>query len=617
MDITIAQGLFKRACDGEMNAVLALSTKEELDPLVQIITSKLTNMLVVDEGYKTHSPDHTKYHASIGKEIRLYGGHTIANIRRRGEGPSYDDLVSDACKKLKVPFEKGQTLHNEANLLDIFLEQRWQALAPVDRERLAANARKTALEQTSEKGWYMKAGTSALMIPLFASGGWGLLSLSMLDPSYKVTVPCVLHIAYLRRKIVGEGRGMSVVPTSSSAVPETGNGSGEIISSLEIGDTNEAAAISFTEVPKSSHQTWHRIDRADHGISRLNSIIQTVPAAGTVAEIAGTTGTRYMEVVCSGDLAKATKGGGFRAFSHGSDGIKEHANLFKTDKLAAIANASALMNIASVALAQKHLADISKKLSDLKDDVGRVVSFQQDGRRVILTGAVHYFEQIAPAVAAGEHSASVLGQLEHREADLIQVQHHLAADLAAALRTLEDVKDESWFSSDQFVDCVEKQQRELSDLLQQIVLCLRARALGWQLLCQFPEGEIGKQRRREDILRSLKEFDDCGAHLAAFDATLRNKLKDASSLWSSEEMNKRKLGLLRSTDDALKALATDTGKIVLAMAEVEEMRTALQRPFRLKLKVENGEITGTQDLVSWNTDDTASVQPSAGIAFDR
>lgn len=594
----IGPQLLKRASEGELDAVLALSTREELDPLVQIITSKLTNFLVVDASYATHNPDHTKYHTAIGKELRLYGGNTIANIRRGGEGPAYDELVSDVCRKLKIPFEKGQTLQNESNLLDIFLEQRWLALTPVEREQLAANARETALGRTSEKGWYLKAGASALMIPLLASGGWGLLGISMLDPSYKVTVPCVFHIAYLRRKIIGEGRGLSVAQTSLRGVPETANCGDGTASPPEIDDTNEVALLSITEVSDPGHQAWHWIDPGHDGVSRLNSIIQTLPAVGTAAEIAGATRTKYMEVVCNGDLAEAAKGGGFRAFAIGSDGIKEHANLFATDKLAAIANASALMNIASVALAQKHLADISKKLSELKDDVGRVVSFQQDGRRAILTSAIHYFEQIAPAVAAGEHSASALGQIERHEADLIQVQHHLRGDLTAGMQKLEAAKDEGWFSSGQFVNVVARQQRELGDLLQQLVLCLRARALGWQLMCQFPGGEIGKQRRREDILQSLKEFDDRGANLAAFDAKLRNKLEKASSPWSSGEINRRKLELLRYADETLKALSRDTAKMVLAMADVDEMRTALQRPFRLKLKVSNGQIVGANDFNS-------------------
>ncbi len=500
--------------------------------------------------------------------------------------------MADVCWKLSVPYEKGRTVENEGNLLDIFLEQRWQALEPVERERLAANARKTALGQTSEKGWYLKAGASSLMIPLFATGGWAVLGISMLDASYKVTVPCVLHVAYLLRKIVSEGRGTTksgsyvAVTRSEPRLRE--------VPALEVHDADGKPVLSMSEVRETGLEAWRPITRADTGISRLNSIVQAVPSIGTAAEVAGATGTKYMEVVCSGDLIKAAKGSGYRAMSRGANGITEHANLFGPDKLAVLANASALMNVASIALAQKHLADISEKLSELKNDVGKVASFQKTGRRSVLTGAIHYFEQQAPAVMAGEHSASVLGQIEHHEADLLQVQHHLAEDLTTALRELQETKDGGWFTSNDFVDSVEERQRELNDLLQQLLLCLRTRALGWQLLCQFPEGELGKRHRRDDILRSLAELDDCGARLAEIDTALRGKLKGASSLWAAGKMNQRKLNMLRGGEEALKALSAERSRILVGIEQVDAMQNALQEPFRLLVKVEEGEIRAVQ-----------------------
>lgn len=580
--------LLRRAEEGDLYAVLALSTKEELDPLVDVITSRAWNFLNVSDEYKRHSPDHTKYHSLIGDELRLYGGNTLWNIGRRGEGPPYEKLVADVCWKLSIPYEKGRVVENEGNLLDIFLEQRWQALDPSERERLAANARQSALGQTSEKGWYLKAGASTLMIPIFATGGWAVLGISMLDASYKVTVPCVLHVAYLRRKFIGEGRGAAKsAVTRSDPRPKDK-------SALEFHDIDGGSMLSFSEVREPSLQAWRPIDRKDTEISRLNSIVQVVPAIGTAAEVAGATGTKYMEIVCNGDLMKAAKGGGYRAMSRGANGIKEHANLFGPDKLANLANASALMNVASVALAQKHLADISEKLSELKNDVGRVASFQKTKRRSVLTGAIHYFEQKAPAVMAGEHSASVLGQIERHEADLLQVQHHLTEDLNTALRDLKDTKDDGWFTSNKFVVLIEERQRELHDLLQQLMLCLRTRALGWQLLCQFPDGELGKQHRKDDILRSLAELHDCGAQLSEVDAALRSKLKGASSLWAAENMNRRKLTLLRGGEEALMMLSAEQSRILLGIEQVDAMQNALQEPFRLMVKVEEGEITAVQ-----------------------
>jgi hypothetical protein len=67
-----------------------------------------------------------------------------------------------------------------------------------------------------------------------------------------------------------------------------------------------------------------------------------------------------MEVVINGDLVRAADGHGFRAIAMGAKGVREHARLFEVKNLQNVVNAAAVWQIASVLVAQKHLADISK-----------------------------------------------------------------------------------------------------------------------------------------------------------------------------------------------------------------------------------------------------------------
>ncbi|WP_394443285.1 hypothetical protein ACGGKE_18295 (plasmid) [Sphingobium naphthae] len=586
---------------GDLYAVLSLATNEELEPLVKIITAKLTNFLEVKDEYQRHHPNHRRYHALIGDELRLYGGNSLMNLGRGGEGPSYDEIVADVCWKLSVPYEKGRTVENEANLLDIFLEQRWRSLDPAERELLAGAAREAALGKTSEKASYARSGAAALATTLFTGPGLAVLGISLLDPSYKVTVPCALHVAFLRRKFLEEGR----AGADEAKRPSTGEiGVAPVdrpdeasTTSLELHDDAGVRLLTIRDVPDIDGRPWSRIgDAEDAGVSRLNSLVQAVPALGTAAEIAGATGTRYMEVVCNGELMKAAKGGGYRAMSRSGTKITEHANLFDADKLSLVANASALMNVASVALAQKHLADISEKLSALKKEVDGVADFQVAGRKAILTSSIRYFEQIAPAVLAGEHSGGVASRIEDCEAKLLEVQDHLAHDFAKTSRELQDLKDMSWFSSSEFVDAIERHQRQLNDLSEQQILCVRARALGWQLLCEFPDGEITKKCRRDDIVASLNELTESGDRLRRMDAALREKLRKASSLWSASAMNSRKLGIMQTGDELLTKLAEESGRIMAGIKESEEARSALQRPFRMRLMIEDGRVAAVQPL---------------------
>ena len=66
-----------------------------------------------------------------------------------------------------------------------------------------------------------------------------------------------------------------------------------------------------------------------------------------------------MEVVINGDLVQASDGDGLRAFAMESGHIKEHARLFDVQKLQNAINAAAIWQVASVVVAQKHLANAS------------------------------------------------------------------------------------------------------------------------------------------------------------------------------------------------------------------------------------------------------------------
>lgn len=579
--------------NGDLYSLLALSTREELEPLVDCVLSRLTNLLDVNEDYKRHSPDHTKYHTVIGDEIRLFGGNSIANLGRGGAGPPYDEIVVDVCKKLNVPHAACDTVGNESNLLDIFLERRWQSLKPAERERLAADVRKAALDKTSERNWYASTSVlSAIGSRLFMPAGLAFLGLSLFDAAYKVTVPCVLHIAFLRRKILEEGRasrrsGVSALPTSKT-IASTVRGP-----ALVVGGEDGTAALSFVEIERAPSESWLDLRKEDGEINRLSPLLQAVPALGTALEV-GT--TRYMEVVCDGELVNAAGGNGLRAWSKNAKGIKEHATLFDPDRLSALVNASALMNVASVALAQKHLADISEKLSSIKDAVGEIARFQKDERRSVLTGSIHYFGQVAPAILAGELPDRVLDQIERHEADLLRVQHHLSEDIRAKVDAIQSLKDEGWFGTKGITETLAEHQGHLDDLCRELFLCLRARACGWQLLCVFPGGDLVVEQRRNDIERSLDELDVQGEKLTAVDALLREKIHGVSSFWSPSTANERKLSLLRAGDAAFDNLSAERSRIFTDLRAANDMRVARRGPVTMALKVEDGQITAVQTV---------------------
>ena len=322
---------------------------------------------------------------------------------------------------------------------------------------------------------------------------------------------------------------------------------------------------------------------------------QNLQQACGAASTEWATGARYMEVICDGPLMKAAEGGGYRAMSRGADGIRKHANLFPTDRLSLLANASALMNIASVALAQKHLADIGAKLTALKQDVEEIAGFQQGNRRSKLTSSISYLEQISSAILDGRHSDGMLLRLEGFEADLLQIQHHLVHDLDRSIADLRKVNDTSWLNSDDFMSDVEKRQSEIAALLDQSMLCVRARALAWQLLGEHLDEGVSACRWN-DVVAALGLLRERGAAAEQAFAGLRSKLGKASSFLWPTAMNARKLAVYREEERSAAALVHRLQEVTQGIAAVEVGSSELERPFRMTVRIENGAVTGVQAL---------------------
>jgi uncharacterized protein YaaW (UPF0174 family) len=176
-------------------------TAEELDPLLDVILDKdrsgrISSELDTSEEYKKYSPDHTKYTSEIVREIQKYGGNTVMNIFRGGEGVPYKEVLCDVCDHLKVNFNKRQSLKLiEEALLSKVLQQVWEEMSEEERAKV--------LEDVDYETHSAGGVTSATMIALFRAGGF---------TSYKI----VLIIINAIWKLLF-GRGLSLAANATIA----------------------------------------------------------------------------------------------------------------------------------------------------------------------------------------------------------------------------------------------------------------------------------------------------------------------------------------------------------------------------------------------------------------
>lgn len=226
--------------DNDLNPVLERASDADLLPLVEYMLKKLSNGIDTDERYKSDPKKPTSYADLIADEIRLFGGNTFANLARGGVGVPYREVVCDVADKMKVSYNKASTVERiELLIVQKIFEDSIEKMIEEDRQKLIKDlgirgipvgSSATMIMQAIIKmggfksyqiavivansiakfilgrGLSFAANASLTKIMSIFAGplGWVISSLwTLIDiagPSYKTTIPCVIHVAMLRQK---------------------------------------------------------------------------------------------------------------------------------------------------------------------------------------------------------------------------------------------------------------------------------------------------------------------------------------------------------------------------------------------------------------------------------
>lgn len=236
--------------DNNLLQLLNKADNEDLRVLADIITtnkngnSRFNEQLTAKAQYKSCYPNNM--HAlvpDIVEELQRYGANTVMTFLRRGNGVSYHTILRDVAKKLKVSYNK----HTNDEALERYIlqkmfddvvnkmsEEELRALAESMKIRLCVGYSKQAiiavLQAAIRRGgfqsyiWIVVAANAiskallgrglslaanAMLTRLaymFASPMGIILNvlwtgIDIAGPAYRVTIPAVIQIAYLRNKI--------------------------------------------------------------------------------------------------------------------------------------------------------------------------------------------------------------------------------------------------------------------------------------------------------------------------------------------------------------------------------------------------------------------------------
>ncbi|WP_241722120.1 YaaW family protein [Raoultella sp. HC6] len=557
--------------DETLVTLLLNADKGDIDLLIDYITntgkfgfSMSDSVKTVLQDAKRHDVPDEETLRLLVRELQHFGGNTFVNLFRRN-GVGYNEIVDDVASHLKIKAPTSTTVEEkEALIIDDVFTSSWKKMSDDERSQIlhdmgiSPSASMDKLSRMDMPVWQKAAlvanglaqTTAGKALPLIAGLGIGRVlgvltgpvglaitglytAYDISNPAFRVTLPCVVQIAWIRLKNSRQFQlaAQSTPATMPALAYDERWGFGQ--------DINQPA-LTVSTIPSSELISTEAMQEQDiTGISRLSPLLQTLPSLATSARIAR---HQYMEVVINGPLASVKGGPGFRGFSLGEKGIKEHAVLLNPDKLNQLVNAGMLLNVASAVLAQKHLADISKKLTEIVEAVREISEFQNSARKSEIIGAIHYLQQITPTVLEGQCSPAIRQKLEDIEVQFSALQEHLLSDITAAGDKVSVLKDHGLFGSTEITNKIQTQQKILDERIHEWGLAMKVRAQALHLLTHA-EGDITLVRHRQQtIVHNYQQF---ASVIDKVESQLHQRIQGISALTEQSNTTNANKVLLR------------------------------------------------------------------------
>ncbi|MCH4246864.1 MAG: hypothetical protein LKF82_03345 [Acinetobacter populi] len=309
--------------------------------------------------------------------------------------------------------------------------------------------------------------------------------------------------------------------------------------SIVLGKETNSPLIEIRVTEETDGVTYIQLPCLENLKSFASIAVQAVPSLLTQAEVAKSS---IMEVVINGGLAKAADGDGFRAIVKGADGkIIENARLYNADKLSNLVTAAAVWQIASVVVAQKHLADINKKLDDLKDGIDRIQSFQQTERKSnIFMISDKLKEKIMILMRTKNQKNNVMANLTEMDSydnTLKKIYLHLKTDLKTY--GFKKTEHKEIFGTADYKNDLENKILEIQEYLDFAYLCLNLRSINTSLIDYIDGNDDLVEYRTSEIEKEILNLNDLikniGKHISGEIQNLKSKTNDMQSFFKNSK----------------------------------------------------------------------------------
>lgn len=398
---------------------------------------------------------------------------------------------------------------------------------------------------------------------------------------FAASVIALLAVVWWKRRPHGAA---SSVPHSHEMVliePEV-----EMPTSVVLGTSADKPAVVISmssdeaAFAKSSALGEGRLDLVD----RMSATLQAVPSL--LVQNAHQ-GRHLMEVVINNPLANSSKGDYFLPFARGANGRTiEQAKLLNPSGLSSLVNAAAVWQVASVVVAQKHLADISAKLDDVKQGIDDLKNLFQNKLDGDIEGTYKYLREVVMTFERGQVPKSARMELEGCRKQLLQIESALKGMLDSRLN--ETVRHKETVGTGDLLQDTLRRYDDFDRIRGSLLNCLKTQSLAWYVLSLFPGEETSAQIWKEGTLASIGKLASLQSSLSK---TADKDVRRFRAWFNLESTLKaRRTEVLARAQRSTKAIEHETSVFQSSMDCTIRKLDHNSDPVRIGLEVINGEI---------------------------
>jgi hypothetical protein entcl_0677 len=530
----------------ELVNFLSRLDKKYVDSLIDVITGNGNRKIALDPAIKDFlvtekNSDIAIHHRGTIKvllnEFYQFGGNSIANIIRgftdKLKSVDYDEILGDIYKRFISKNDKLSLKQKEEEILLLIFGKDWQKISFEDVKNISMKPNiKFGIysDTTSQMAINTISKFSMLLLaklnPAIAAGD-SIRQIS--SPALRVVIPFMIQLIWLKNKF------QNLITASSPPQP----------------------VKKYSEDVSTDEQESQK----DSDISRVSQIFSNTTGVITSSELA--TGN-YIQCTVSPELLAKVKDNPnlLRGVIVENGRLAEHAKFLKPKNLQKIVTSGVLFNVLSTIVAQKHLADISKKLSDIQNSIDQILKDIEFKEQSKINIAINNLAKISKTAYIKDNQ-EVSNRLCNDARNL--------AELSEAL--LLKIKDK--INSIEYIDISDKKVKrnfiKLRELIDKYNSCIQVLSNIYTVLFYITQNEIFFQ----DIVGIKEEIKDFNV--------LLNKIYNTKFKRGLLPTNNRKLA-----NEAF--LENRKEEFECMYVNLENELKLVNRPYTLALAIENDEI---------------------------